>query len=105
MSTICASGRRRHLAATTRDFVARFGLKAGIIAVGAAVAAGTLHRTSYLPQTTIGHALVAANPADSASLIAKLSKAAQPSPLSSASGSLDLANEHSRVSFWVSRLS
>jgi soluble lytic murein transglycosylase-like protein len=106
MSTTCASGRHR-LVATAKDVVARFGVKAGIIVLGGAIAAGTIHRTTYLPHTTLGAAVAAANPADSATLLAKLSKAAT-TPLSpgalTAAGGLDLNVDHSRIDFWVNRL-
>ena len=106
MSTTCASGRHR-LVATAKDAVARFGIKAGIIVLGGAIAAGTIHRTAFLPHTTVGAALAASNPADSASLLAKLSRATEitkPTVVASAGG-LDLNIDHSRVDFWVNRLS
>ncbi|HEX4684505.1 MAG TPA: lytic transglycosylase domain-containing protein [Gemmatimonadaceae bacterium] len=76
--------------------------------LGGAIAAGTIHRTTYLPHTTVGAAVAAANPADSATLLAKISKVATvpnvlAAPGSSASG-LNLAVDHSRIDFWVNRL-
>lgn len=109
MPTTYTSG-RHGLVATARDLVARFGIKAGIIALGGAIAVGTLHTTTYLPHTSVGAAVVANNPADSATLVAKLSKAfAQPaaavaSAPNSSSG-LDLGASQNRVGYWVSKLS
>src|ERR1043166_5915615 len=105
MSTICASGRHR-LVATAKDVVARFGIKAGIVALGGAIAVGTIHRTTYLPHTTIGAAVASTAPADSATLLAKLSKAVAPGATAPATtvGGLDLNVDHSRIDFWVNRL-
>src|SRR6185312_11107039 len=98
MSTTYASGRHR-LVATAKDVVARFGLKAGIIALGGAVAVGTMHRTTYLPHTSVGAAVTSRNPADSSSLLARLNKAtATPTtPVSAVAtvGGLDLDVNHS----------
>lgn len=75
---------------------ARHGLKASIIAVGAVVAAGTLHQTSYLPRTPFGQRIVAS-----------ASPAAQPGDTAvsadSANGGLD-DTQHSRVEYWVHKL-
>lgn len=74
----------------------RHGIKAGIIAVGAVVAAGTLHQTSYLPRTPLAQRIAAsavAQPGDSAI------------PADSANGGLDDGTQHSRVEYWVHRLS
>ena len=108
MPTTYASGRHR-LVATAKDVVARFGIKAGIIALGGAIAVGTVHRTAYLPHTSVGAAVTAHNPADSAMLLAKLSKAtAAPvigAPTTVATtGGLDLNVNHSRVDYWVNKL-
>lgn len=76
---------------------ARHGLKASIIAVGAVVAAGTLHQTSYLPRTPLGQR-IAASASDSA----------QPGDTAvsadSVSGGLDDGVAHSRVEYWVHKL-
>jgi soluble lytic murein transglycosylase-like protein len=104
MTTTCASGRHR-LVATAKNVAARFGIKAGIIVLGGAIAAGTVHRTTYLPHTTVGAAVAAGNPADSATLLARLAKVATvPSPSSATVGGLDLNVDHSRIDFWVNRL-
>jgi soluble lytic murein transglycosylase-like protein len=108
MSTTYASGRHR-LVATAKDVVARFGIKAGIIALGGAVAVGTIHHTTYLPHTSVGAAIAAHNPADSATLLVKLSKAAiapatAPATAVATVGGLDLNVNHSRVDYWVNKL-
>lgn len=76
----------------------RHGLKAGIIAAGALVAAGTLNQTSYLPRTTLGERIAASAP-----------KPAQPADSmlesDSAAGGLDYGTDHSRVQYWVHKLS
>lgn len=76
----------------------RHGIKASIIAVGAVVAAGTLHQTSYLPRTPFG-----------ARIVASASHAAQPGDTAisadSTNGGLDDGTQHSRVEYWVHKLS
>ena len=107
MPTTYASGRHR-LVATAKDVVARFGIKAGIIVLGGAVAVGTIHRTAFLPHTSVGAAIAAHNPDDSATLLAKLSKAAAapaaPATTVATTGGLDLNVNHSRVDYWVNKL-
>ena len=76
----------------------RHGIKASIIAVGAVVAAGTLHQTSYLPRTPLGERIAA-----SASPVAQSGDTA--TSIDSANGGLDDGSQHSRVEYWVHKLS
>lgn len=94
---------KRYLLTTRRVWQAarrgavRHGLKAGIMAAGALVAAGTLHQTPYLPRTPLGERLAA--PAS-----AKAQPADSTQRTDSASGGLDDGTDHSRVQYWIRKL-
>lgn len=81
-----------------RQAAVRHGMKAGIIAAGAVVTVGTVNRTSYLPHTTVGQTIAASAPATV--------RSADTTPtIDSADGGLDNGTQHSRVRYWVHRLS
>ena len=80
---------------------ARLGPKAAIVAAGIIVAAATVHRTTYLPDTPLAKRI-------SASATAK-PKTPWGTSIASASsvapGGLDAGVDHDRIKFWVNRLS
>jgi membrane-bound lytic murein transglycosylase D len=81
--------------------VRRFGLKAAIVAAGAGVAAGTIHRTTYVSHTPLVERVVASAPVN-----VKTPWGTSPTADSSiAPGGLDAGLNHSRIAYWVDRLS
>jgi membrane-bound lytic murein transglycosylase MltF len=81
--------------------VRRFGLKTAIVAAGIGVAAGTIHRTTYVSATPLVARVVAAAPKD-----VKTPWGTTPAADSSiAPGGLDAGVNHARIAYWVNRLS
>lgn len=72
-------------------------VKGSIIALGAVVAAGTLHRTTYVSHTPLVERVAEADSAANARL-ASLTRVAAP-------GSIDAGLAHSRIDYWVTKLS
>jgi soluble lytic murein transglycosylase-like protein len=95
------------LAAVVKRAGVRHGITASIIAIGAVVAAGSLHHTHYLTQTPLVARVAASDSAATAKLNTLLSAAKPGISLSSPSAgpSLDNGVDHARVDLWVSRLS
>jgi hypothetical protein len=79
----------------------RFGIKAAIVVSGVAVAAGTIHKATYLPKTPLVARMVAAAPVNVKTPWGT-SRAADSSV---APGGLDAGVDHDRISYWVKRLS
>jgi hypothetical protein len=80
--------------------VRRFGVKAAIVAAGIGVAAGTIHRTTYVSQTSLAERIVANAPKD-----VKTPWGTSPAADSSiAPGGLDAGVDHARIAYWVNRL-
>ena len=86
---------------TLKRSLARFGLRAGIVLAGIAVAAGTIHRTAYLPSTPLAKRLVASAPVN----IRTPWGTSIAADSSVAPGGLDAGLDHDRIQFWVHRLS
>lgn len=82
----------------------RYGVQAGIIAAGTALAASSLNHTAFLPQIPLMERVVASAPAPSATTVVadlmRRTPAAKVAP-----GGLDAGLEHERIAFWVNRLS
>jgi hypothetical protein len=75
-----------------RQVARRYGVKAAIIAVGAAFAVGTIERTRFLPKPKITEKPFAA------ALTPKVVAAAKPWAI------LDAGHEHDRITAWIQRL-
>ncbi len=75
-----------------RQLARRYGVRAAIIAVGAAFAVGTLERTRFLPKPKITEKPFAA------ALTPKAEAAAKPWAI------LDAGHEHDRITAWIQRL-
>ena len=76
----------------------------GIIAVGAAVALSTLHRTTaFLPQTSLVHRLAAEDSAV-ARRPSTLANALGRRSASERAGDLDIGFQHERITYWVKQL-
>src|SRR5690242_3800839 len=81
----------------------RWTIQAGIIALGAVVAVGTLQRGTYVPQTPLVQRLAAGDSAAQAklgSLVAATAPAAKPTSLAV----LDTGLSHPRIDYWIHRL-
>src|ERR1043165_3510532 len=99
-------GSDRRAVATAKGLLARHGIKAAIIVAGGIVAAETAtHSSHFLPATTAGHVVARVDKTDSTSLIAKLTRTTKPG-LGAAVNTvaLDAGVEHSRINFWINRL-
>jgi hypothetical protein len=84
-----------------RRTLGRFGIKAAIVVSGVAVAAGTIHKATYLPRTPLVERMAAAAPVNVKTPWGT-SRAADSSV---APGGLDAGVDHDRISYWVKRLS
>jgi membrane-bound lytic murein transglycosylase D len=85
-------------------FGARYGIKAGIFALGVGVVVGTANRTNYLPKTSLVQRLVASAPAPASQTVA-FDITHRAAALHVAPGGLDAGLEHERITYWVNRLS
>jgi hypothetical protein len=86
---------------SVRRGVRRFGPKAGIVALGGVVAAGTINRKSDLPSANLVQRVVELAPSHTvASDILRRTPRNRIAP-----GGLDAGLEHERISYWVNRLS
>jgi membrane-bound lytic murein transglycosylase D len=88
----------------------RWTIQAGIVALGAAVAVGTMQRTTtYLPQTPLVHQVAAGDSIARVRMSSLL--AASSAPVSASAGEvsskreLNVAVNHPRIDYWVNRLS
>lgn len=79
----------------------RFGPKAAIVVAGLVVAAATVHRTTYLPQTSLAKRIAASAPVNPRTPWGTWIASAS----SIAPGGLDAGVDHDRIKFWVNRLS
>ena len=86
---------------TVKRSLARFGIKAGIVVAGVIVAAGTVHRATYLPQTSLAKRIVTDAPVNLKTPWGTSIAAAS----SVAPGGLDAGLNHDRIQYWVTRLS
>jgi len=92
------TNRIARLARGAKRSVARHGIKAAIVALGAGVAVETASRTStYLPRTKLVQSVTAAAPANPPTAL--LTAARNPDP-----NSLDNGVDHARIDFWVGKL-
>lgn len=91
---------------SARRALSRHGLKVGIVALGAAVAAGTIARPAYLPHATIAHALIARDSSVAArpSALANAVAAAPAGAATTVAGGLDVGFDHPSIDNWVHRL-
>src|SRR4051812_33111702 len=80
----------------------RFGVKAGIVAVGGLVAVGSVNRVTYLPKTPLAQRIVAEAPVAALPTPWGTTRAADSTV---APGGLDAGLEHDRIAYWVKRLS
>jgi membrane-bound lytic murein transglycosylase D len=81
--------------------VRRFGIKAAIVASGVAVAAGTLHKTTYVSRTPLAQRIVASAPVN----VKTPWGTSRSADSSIAPGGLDAGVDHARIAYWVKRLS
>jgi hypothetical protein len=79
----------------------RLGPKAAIVVAGIAVAAATVHRTTYLTETPLGKRIAASAPVNPKTPWGTSVASAS----SIAPGGLDAGVDHDRINFWVDRLS
>ncbi len=89
-----------HISPAAERAIRRFGMKAGIVVAGTIIAAGSIHRASYLPHTPLAERLVANAPTN-----VKTPWGTTVSADSSiAPGGLDAGLDHDRIAYWVNRL-
>jgi hypothetical protein len=81
--------------------VRRFGIKAAIVASGVAVAAGTLHKTTYMSRTPLAERIVSSAPTN----VKTPWGTSRSADSSIAPGGLDAGVDHARIAYWVKRLS
>lgn len=79
----------------------RLGPKAAIVVAGIVVAAATVHRTTYLPETPLAKRIAASAPLNPKTPWGTSAASAS----SIAPGGLDAGVDHDRIKFWVDRLS
>ncbi|MDB4874992.1 MAG: hypothetical protein JWM41_1438 [Gemmatimonadetes bacterium] len=84
-----------------KQTLARFGIKAAIVVSGVAVAAGTIHKQTYLPRTPLAKRIVASAPVN----VKTPWGTTHAADSSVAPGGLDAGVDHDRISYWVKRLS
>lgn len=82
----------------------RWVVQAGVIALGAVVAVGTLERGTYVARTPLVQR-VAEGDSAAREKLSSLVSASKPSSAVASRGGLDSGIEHPRVDFWVNRLS
>lgn len=81
--------------------IRRFGIKAAIVVSGVAVAAGTLHKTTYMSHTPLAERIVASAPTN----VKTPWGTSRSADSAIAPGGLDAGVEHDRIAYWVKRLS
>jgi membrane-bound lytic murein transglycosylase D len=81
----------------------RWTIQAGIVALGAVVAVGTMQRTTtYLPQPSVVHQVAAGDSIARVKMSSLVAASSAPAPVSTSE--LNINVDHPRVDYWVTRL-